>query len=80
MATKRKAAQTGKDAVMVGSPDYGHNGDDLEGILTDAGDAITNILHWIESEGADPDEAIRKAQMHFDAERVGGDEELETEE
>jgi hypothetical protein len=79
MMTKQKAAQVGEDAVMVGSRGYGQNGDDLDGILTDAGDAIANILHWVESKGADPDDALHKANYHFDAERIGGDEELEQE-
>lgn len=31
-------------------------------------DVIADLLHWLRAHGRDPDEALERAQMHFDAE------------
>lgn len=31
-------------------------------------DVITDLLHWLAAQGGDPDEALDRAQMHFEAE------------
>jgi hypothetical protein len=67
----RRRAAYGGAAVEVGSPDYGQNGDDSDGITTDAADAIANVLHWLEARGGDVDRAIARAQMNYGAESRG---------
>jgi hypothetical protein len=79
----RRAAH-GRAAVAAGTPDYGQNGDDLDGVLTDAGDAVANVLHLVAQEVArllpDADvDAVEvltltvcdKARLHFAAELRG---------
>ncbi|MEU7646634.1 ATP-binding protein [Streptomyces huasconensis] len=31
-------------------------------------DVITDLLHWLQAQGGDPDETLARAQMHFEAE------------
>ncbi|MEU4494770.1 ATP-binding protein [Streptomyces sp. NPDC023998] len=35
-------------------------------------DLIADLLHWLRAHGCDPDEALDRAQMHFEAEVVTG--------
>lgn len=51
----------GRHAIDVGS-------DACNGVVTDAGDAIANILHAVQAEGEDPWAAHDLGQHHFDAE------------
>lgn len=32
-------------------------------------DAVTNIMHWCEGEGVEPDRVLNMAAIHFNAER-----------
>ncbi|MFE4607171.1 hypothetical protein ACWGCP_09450 [Streptomyces niveus] len=36
-------------------------------------DLITDLLHWLHAHGCDPDEALDRAQMHYEAELEGAD-------
>lgn len=84
MLTNEDRAEWGQRAIAAGTVDYGANGDDLDGLFTDAGDAITNILHKLAlaagSEMNDEEAAhfardvLRRAELHFSAE-ITGDEE-----
>ncbi|MEU6002465.1 MULTISPECIES: ATP-binding protein [unclassified Streptomyces] len=35
-------------------------------------DVIADLLHWLRAHGCDPDEALDRAQTHFEAEGAGG--------
>jgi hypothetical protein len=75
----------GLQAVEVGTPDFGKNGEreNADGYLTDAGDTIANILHWLYSVGSANAQvstahrlafalaALDRAEMHFRAEIRG---------
>lgn len=39
-----------------------------------AGDAIANVLHWVESAGGNVAHVLQAAQGHYNSEREGGDE------
>jgi hypothetical protein len=47
--TERRASY-GRAAVAAGTPDLGQNGEGLEGVKTDAVDAVANILLYVASE------------------------------
>lgn len=77
-------ARFGLAAIAAGTPDHGKNGDDLVGVLTDAGDTVANVLHRVAEvvvgalPAADVDavEAVTltvfdKARLHFCAELRG---------
>lgn len=78
-------ATYGQEAISVGTPDYGMNGNDPEGLLADAGDAIANILHYVAQEAPVSGDhsmllaeqyalrALDKATVHFQAEWRGED-------
>jgi hypothetical protein len=80
-----RRASWGRAAVDVGSPDVGKNGADLDGVRTDAVDAIANILHHvaIETLRVKPGDvetaemvalsALDGAGLHFRAELRGFD-------
>jgi membrane-bound lytic murein transglycosylase B len=77
LSSKTRAA-FGAAAVEAGTPDHGMNGDDIDGTITDAADAIANILHHVAWEsGADyvlaVSTALERAQLQFDAEIHGDD-------
>jgi hypothetical protein len=76
-----RRAALGSAATAAGTPDFGGNGDDLTGVLTDAGDAVANVLHHVaeriarEMPDADLDTVetltltvFDKARLHFSAE------------
>jgi hypothetical protein len=61
-------ASFGEKAVKAGTPDYGKNGDDAEGSLTDASDTIANILHHLREKGidlGDIDLALERGRRRF---------------
>jgi hypothetical protein len=82
MVTNEQHAEYGDEAIRAGTPDYGQNGDDLDALFTDAGDAVANILHKL-ALAAEPEMGVDaaahfalgvlgRAQTNFEAE-MGGD-------
>lgn len=82
MLDNEQRAMYGEAAIQAGAPDHGRNGVDYEGVFTDAGDCIANILHRLVQ--AHPSESLderleeardvfRRADLHFTAEIEGGD-------
>lgn len=47
MALPVDHAEYGRAAIRAGSADFGTNGEDEDGLTTDATDAVVNILHAV---------------------------------
>jgi hypothetical protein len=69
---ERRAAD-GLAGIKAGTPDYGKNGDGIDGIETDAADAIANIMHRVKQTSGDVDLVVDRARMNFLAEVNGED-------
>ena len=66
-----RRAANGRAAIRAGTPDYGCNGDGMEGLRTDASDAIANILHAVyaaSDDMAEVEHVLEWARYHFHAE------------
>jgi hypothetical protein len=63
-------AAFGERAVRAGAADLGRNGSGADGVETDAADAVTNILHWVEDGGGDISLVLARAEMNYAAERA----------
>jgi hypothetical protein len=82
-ARDESRASWGRAAIRAGTPDHGRNGEGLEGLTTDAVDAVTNVLHAValaaEGEYGAPAATVLarhvldSARTHFDAEREPDD-------
>lgn len=66
-------AEHGRRAVKVGTPDYGMNGTDADGLHTDVVDTLANLMHYCAEEAIAFGSALDDARMHFTAE-LGEDE------
>ena len=65
-------ARRGKAAIKVGTPDWGANGADAEGLATDAADAIANILHEVARCGLSAGDVEGRAWRTFEGDREDG--------
>ncbi|MET8655595.1 ATP-binding protein [Streptomyces griseus] len=64
--------RTGRVAAVLSV--YGQRGSapgfDLAALDATVTDVITDLLHWLAAQGGDPDGALGRAQMHYEAEAV----------
>ncbi|MET8408132.1 ATP-binding protein [Streptomyces sp. NPDC005195] len=74
-----RVARAGALLSAYGSPRAaGHAGTSPWGSMTaeTAVVAITDLLYWLQAHGRDVDEALERAQMHFEAEACAGEDRL----